>query len=323
MEPKWRAWVAEGLMRGEAEPRLRSVLTGAGFSRAQINEELRQAKAHPYLKAAQTFVAVAEDRGLARVLGEMARLHPDYGTVARRTGLSLADFLRDHYSQSRPVVLTDLTKDWAALQRWSLDYLKEKLGDYSLNLQPRPYTPESIGKMGFHEYVDQLDQPDARYMYSNPTGLRPGEALRADIDDLGGWVNDQPERPVQMLLGPPGALTPLHRDPCSNFLAQILGRKEVFLIPPFESQRVYAAGKFYSPVNCQQPDLQRFPEFAAVKIARLTLEPGEVLFLPAGWWHQVASLDLAISLSFENFAFGNATLNYQRLSAEQARGDYR
>ena len=37
----------------------------------------------------------------------------------------------------------------------------------------------------------------------------------------------------------------------------------------------------------------------------VVLEAGEVLFLPAGWWHQVRSLDMSITVTFMNFVFPN------------------
>jgi ribosomal protein L16 Arg81 hydroxylase len=35
------------------------------------------------------------------------------------------------------------------------------------------------------------------------------------------------------------------------------------------------------------------------------VEPGETVFLPLGWWHQVTSLDVSISFSFTNLAVPN------------------
>ena len=37
----------------------------------------------------------------------------------------------------------------------------------------------------------------------------------------------------------------------------------------------------------------------------LELAPGEVLFVPVGWWHHVRALDWSITLSLTNFVFPN------------------
>ena len=39
------------------------------------------------------------------------------------------------------------------------------------------------------------------------------------------------------------------------------------------------------------------------------VEPGETVFLPLGWWHQVTSLDVSLSFSFSNLAVPN-TFSY-------------
>ena len=322
IDPVWRRWVADGLLHGDSRTSMRAVMVQSGHSLETARAEVERAEHHPYMRAAQRLLEETSDRGLLGLLGAMARLHPDHGTVPRRSGLSREDFLRDYYACCRPVILQDMLQDWAAPEKWSPDYLMATLGDYPVAIQPLPYTQDPPGKMGFHEYVAQLSSENARYMYSNAQGLRRGEVLRPDISLLGDLVTDEHERPIQMLFGPKGALTPLHRDPCSNLLAQVMGRKEWFVLPPYESQLVHSAGKFYSPIDCEHPDLEKYPEFAGATVIHFVLEPGEVLFLPAGWWHQVRSLDLAISLSFENFAFANPSLIHKRKSLEEARGDY-
>ena len=41
-----------------------------------------------------------------------------------------------------------------------------------------------------------------------------------------------------------------------------------------------------SQVDLEQPDLQKFPRFGRAKRYELMLEPGDMLFIPAFWWHQ-------------------------------------
>jgi ribosomal protein L16 Arg81 hydroxylase len=106
--------------------------------------------------------------------------------------------------------------------------------------------------------------------------------------------------------GPAGTNTPLHHDTMNILLAQALGRKKVTLIPSFETHLVYNHIGVYSEVDCEAPDLERYPLFGKATKYETILEPGEVLFIPVGWWHQVRSLDVSISVSFTNFVVPNS-----------------
>lgn len=44
-----------------------------------------------------------------------------------------------------------------------------------------------------------------------------------------------------------------------------------------------------SPVDIQDPDLKRFPNFPKAHRLNCVLRPGDVLFMPAFWWHEVQS----------------------------------
>lgn len=96
----------------------------------------------------------------------------------------------------------------------------------------------------------------------------------------------------------------------SVLLAQIEGRKVITLIPPDKADLLYVKhcknGKDYkengkacvSPVNLHDPDLERFPNFKEVHLYQVVLEPGDAMFIPEGWFHEVRVLDDSISLSF-------------------------
>ena len=44
-----------------------------------------------------------------------------------------------------------------------------------------------------------------------------------------------------------------------------------------------------SPVDIANPDLDKFPKFAQARRLECTLRPGDALFMPAFWWHEVQS----------------------------------
>jgi hypothetical protein len=52
--------------------------------------------------------------------------------------------------------------------------------------------------------------------------------------------------------------------------------------------------------------MARYPLFADVKMLEVIVEPGETVFLPLGWWHQVTSLDISLSFSCSNLSIANA-----------------
>ncbi|GAA0252226.1 hypothetical protein GCM10010492_60900 [Saccharothrix mutabilis subsp. mutabilis] len=103
-----------------------------------------------------------------------------------------------------------------------------------------------------------------------------------------------------------GVFTQSHFDELENFNIALEGRKRFVLAPPgsFDyyprSIRRGFGDKSRAP-DFDDVDARRFPRLAA-KLARrreVVLEPGQMLYLPLGWWHQAESLeDLNINLNF-------------------------
>ena len=94
--------------------------------------------------------------------------------------------------------------------------------------------------------------------------------------------------------GAAGTISLPHTDDRDNFLCQIIGKKDIVLIPPSQRYRLYVGfdenPDNYSPVDFFFPDLEKYPEFEeVVGKMRVTLEPGDILFIPVYWWHHVKS----------------------------------
>jgi hypothetical protein len=102
-------------------------------------------------------------------------------------------------------------------------------------------------------------------------------------------------------IGPAGTCTPLHHDACNILFTQVLGRKRVYLVPPLYIPRLYNDRTCFSSVDLERLDYARFPLVQSVPVQTVELGPGDALFIPVGWWHQVRSLDVSISLSFTGF----------------------
>ena len=88
-------------------------------------------------------------------------------------------------------------------------------------------------------------------------------------------------------------------------MMQIAGRKRVKLIAPWETPKLRNHRHCFTPVDGRNIDLSRFPELQDVAILDCILEPGEILFLPVGWWHFVEALDISITIAATNFRWNN------------------
>ena len=97
-------------------------------------------------------------------------------------------------------------------------------------------------------------------------------------------------------------VTPLHNDPHHNLLCQVVGFKYVRIYPCSAAARLYpyedGLTTNASQVDLDQPDLRRFPEFKGLPHEEALLCPGDMIYIPPGWWHYVRSLSVSFSVSF-------------------------
>lgn len=96
---------------------------------------------------------------------------------------------------------------------------------------------------------------------------------------------------------------------------QLYGKKRFVLAPAFETPRLYNARGIFSAVDPVAPDLYHHPEAKNVNWLYTTVSPGDVLFIPVGWWHWVYAESASLSLSLADFtvdgnsdAWGTVTL---------------
>ncbi|XP_055931620.1 HSPB1-associated protein 1-like isoform X2 [Argiope bruennichi] len=106
-------------------------------------------------------------------------------------------------------------------------------------------------------------------------------------------------------LGSEGANTPCHFDSYGcNLVAQITGRKQWILFPATDTSFLYPTripyeeSSVFSSVNILNVDFTCHPLFKNAHPHIITLEPGDVLFVPKKWWHFVSCLDnITISIN--------------------------
>jgi hypothetical protein len=91
-----------------------------------------------------------------------------------------------------------------------------------------------------------------------------------------------------------------HFDNTENVACVVGGRRRFTLFPPDQIANLYPgpldltpAGQPISLVDIRKPDLDRFPRYAeawsAAEVAELG--PGDAIYIPALWWHNVEALE--------------------------------
>lgn len=260
----------------------------------------------------------ARSKWASAALEELRQMKGDQGEIYRKRGITPDEFLEKHYAANWPVVLTDKLDDWGALRKWSPDYLREAIGRAPVEVQTRRNSDQDYERkmdvhretLGFDQFMDRaLDPAISNDCYLTAYNAHNNQIALASLDpDLGnvdGILQDDAKG--LLWIGGAGTFTPLHHDLTNNLLLQICGRKRVVLISPEYRSRLYNYHHVYSEVrDITQPDIQKaFPLLEDVEIHDFVIEPGDALFIPLGWWHQVTSLDFSISITHTEFQWRN------------------
>jgi hypothetical protein len=211
---------------------------------------------------------------------------------------------------AQPVLLDGLLADWPNRSGLTLPRLRERFGDRRLpvlatrggRLACDVKTGVAFDTMRFGDYIDRLTRGEPLDAYlATPLATWLPELL-ADMP-APSYCRDAPWRNARLWLSPPGTSVPLHRDVAQNIFLQLVGRKRFLLYAPaaapwLYSNRFRSALPNYSRFDPERPDYQRFPLSRAVRPLEVVLEPGDAMYLPSRWWHQVRSLDLSLSVNF-------------------------
>jgi len=218
---------------------------------------------------------------------------PDAGIPDSATFLAWA-------KAGRPFVLQGIVKPWpiSALtpqtlqERFAQLRVRARVADYV----EAAFTPQrQHQEMSLADYFQLIEQ-------AGGTGLPPylGNLVLPELTALCEWPGyfQQWDKP-RIWLGPAGTVTPLHCDYDDNLFAQVWGHKRFLLYPPHHAEFLYVreanpalAGSAFDP---EAPDYAAFPLARQARPIECVLQAGDMLFLPAGWFHHVRALSFSLS----------------------------
>jgi hypothetical protein len=249
-------------------------------------------------------------------------LSPHYSEIERRAGLSSDEFLDRYYAANRPVILTGEMSDWPALAKWTPEHLQRTVGSQTVEFQGdrsqsgqfEIHKDAHRREMPFDRLIDLLLRPatgnDAYLTAYNSARNRAAlSSLHPDMGFPEKFLTREVDEPNGMMwIGPAGTLTSLHHDLTNNLIAQVVGRKRLLVLPAAEVGKLYNHLHVFSEIaDLEDPAvaLSQFPRLADARFSEVTLLPGEMIFMPLAWWHQVRSLDFSVTVTYTNFRWPN------------------
>jgi mannose-6-phosphate isomerase-like protein (cupin superfamily) len=217
----------------------------------------------------------------------------------------------------RPVVLRAVADDWPAMlaaresDRAIAEYLARGAANRTVGaIAAAPsakgrffYTPDLLrlnfvkgtGTLGsfLQDLLRSADMPDPPAMAVQSEDLRsliPG----FETQNVLPFLRDVAPR---IWIGNRIRVAP-HYDAKENVAVCVAGRRRFTVFPPDQIANLYPgpfeltpAGTPVSMVDIAQPDLDAYPRYAeaAGHAVQATLEPGDAVYIPYGWWHGVGS----------------------------------
>lgn len=261
-------------------------------------------------------LALRRHEWLLDVQERQRALSPYASGLLTAENLSGEDFLHSFYAPGRPVLIKGAMADWPALTRWEPDYLANRVGDAVIEYQG--------SRNGADDYELAKDRHKVRGPFRDFIALVRGggndayltaynsaangpalSPLHADLGHIDAYLT---RAPGMMWIGGEGAFTPLHFDLTNNLLAQVTGTKRVVLIPPSQTRRLAHRSHVFSDVRdvTDEARLKQFPQARDLLRYEVRLTPGDLLFIPIGWWHQVRSESFSTMLTYTGFHWANA-----------------
>ncbi len=260
--------------------------------------------------------AVGRKAWLARVGARQRALSPVPTSVPRLRDVSAEAFLDLAYAARRPVVIEGLAADWPATRNWTPARLAKIVGSTAITYQGgRADAPDFELAKDRHTRTTPFD----RYIASVTEGAGGNDAYitaynsDANRAALGPLMRDLAPVPYlqggegMMWIGPEGTFTPLHHDLTNNLLVQIVGRKRLYLLAPEETYRLANTRHVFSDVHDIEDEayLTRYPAARQARALVADIGPGDALYIPVGWWHQVRSLSFSVMLTYTDFLWPN------------------
>lgn len=220
--------------------------------------------------------------------------------------ISDRDFKQRFYNPCIPVVLTNLAKQWPAYKKWSWDYFKEIVGDKKVgiynNTKSDAFTPvnKADDYVRFGDYIETVRKGPSQWRIFLFNIFNHAPELANDFTWPENLMKGFVKRAPMLFVGGSTSITHMHFDmDMSHILhTQFGGRKKVLMFPYNEQYKLYRKPfEVLTMADFSKPDYEKFPAIKLAKGFEATLDHGDTLFMPAGYWHHMEYIDSGFAMS--------------------------
>tara|TARA_R110002167_G_scaffold163242_11_gene359995 strand:- start:811 stop:1683 length:873 start_codon:yes stop_codon:yes gene_type:complete len=227
--------------------------------------------------------------------------------ITRVENISKKDFIERFYKPQLPVLITGLTKNWPAYEKWKLDYVQERAGEQIVPLYDNEpakdkesvYAPAK--EMKLFDYIEILKtQPtDLRIFFYNILKEMPELLKDFDYPDIG--LKFFKKLPA-LFFGGGKSKVFMHYDidlPDSMHF-HFDGNKVVNLFSPAQTKYLYKVPfsiHNIESIDMDNPDFEKYPALQYAECIRAEMEHGDALYMPSGYWHSIRYLNGGFSMT--------------------------
>lgn len=299
----WQVWIAESLLRGFTEQSVLGRLVEAGMEDEAARAAVREIARSPGVIAARR---VHAEPNAAVLACELARATERIGGARLPVRPAIDEReLRDVYvAHGVPVLVPGYAAESEAVRGWSPRSLAERFGDALVRVcVGRDSDPHPDRRYAAHTIEEPLRDYVARVLAAGDSNDLYMVAQHRNLEGaLAALVDELPTPPMverarrasctSLWFGPGGTHTPAHHDTTNVLFCQIYGHKRVWLASPAQVSLARGAQGFYAGRALSAAGVDDLPVYD------VTLQPGDLLLIPAGWWHEVRAMSVSISVSF-------------------------
>lgn len=217
--------------------------------------------------------------------------------------LNANDYWKYHVKDHIPLVYRGVIKESPSIKLWDDDYLTEKYGDLDILVEHKLEDRTSTsGRMRLKDFLKNYKNSDLYVVSMFPKEMMP--EVRAIPSVLCGTFKNYTHE-SNLWISSGGTRSVVHYDADHNLHCMIDGRKDFIMINNnlttktnlYFKRKDPGVGSGFSFLDPDTIDMEKFPRIAKVPWTWTTLYPGDCIYIPSMYIHQVRGYGRTLAIT--------------------------